>query len=57
MADSNCSALRVGFLIAVGLALFAFAVLVFGRGTRFLSGGEYLETHFQRISGLQTGAQ
>jgi ABC-type transporter Mla subunit MlaD len=57
MADSNCSALRVGVLIAVGLALFAFAVLVFGRGTRFLSGGEYLEAHFQRISGLQTGAQ
>jgi phospholipid/cholesterol/gamma-HCH transport system substrate-binding protein len=56
MADSNYSALRVGILIAVGLAIFAFAVLTFGHGTRFLSGGALFEAHFQRINGLQTGA-
>jgi phospholipid/cholesterol/gamma-HCH transport system substrate-binding protein len=56
MADSNHSTLRVGILIAVGLAIFAFAVLTFGRGTRFLSGSALFEAHFQRINGLQTGA-
>jgi phospholipid/cholesterol/gamma-HCH transport system substrate-binding protein len=53
---SNRSALRVGILVAVGLSIFGFAVLTLGRGTRFLSGGEPLEAHFQRINGLQTGA-
>ena len=56
MTDSNRSALRVGILIAAGLSIFAFAVLVCGRGTRFLSRGERFEAHFQRINGLQTGA-
>jgi phospholipid/cholesterol/gamma-HCH transport system substrate-binding protein len=56
MADSNRSALRVGILLAAGLSIFAFAVLTFGHGTRFLSGGESFEAHFQRINGLQTGA-
>jgi phospholipid/cholesterol/gamma-HCH transport system substrate-binding protein len=56
MTDSNRSALRVGILIAVGLSIFAFTVLVCGRGTRFLSRGERFEAHFQRINGLQTGA-
>jgi phospholipid/cholesterol/gamma-HCH transport system substrate-binding protein len=56
MADSNHSAMRVGILIAAGLALFAFAVLTLGRGARFYSGAEVLEAHFQRINGLQAGA-
>ena len=56
MADSNHSALRVGLLITAGFAIFAFAVLTFGRGTRFFSGAEIFETHFKRINGLQTGA-
>jgi phospholipid/cholesterol/gamma-HCH transport system substrate-binding protein len=56
MADSYGSALRVGILVSVGLAIFGFAVLTLGRGTRFLSGGESFEAHFQRINGLQTGA-
>jgi phospholipid/cholesterol/gamma-HCH transport system substrate-binding protein len=56
MSDSNGSALRVGILVAVGLSILGFAVLTLGRGARFLSGGESLEAHFQRINGLQAGA-
>jgi phospholipid/cholesterol/gamma-HCH transport system substrate-binding protein len=56
MADSNRSTLRVGILIAAGLAIFAFAVLSLGRSTRFLSDSEIFEAHFQRINDLQTGA-
>src|SRR5690348_9136937 len=56
MKDSNRSALRVGVLIAVGLALLAFVVLALGHGARLLSGGKLFEAHFQRINGLQTGA-
>jgi ABC-type transporter Mla subunit MlaD len=56
MKDPNRSALRVGVLIAVGLALLAFAVLALGHGARLFSGGKLFEAHFQRINGLQTGA-
>jgi ABC-type transporter Mla subunit MlaD len=56
MKDPNRSALRVGVLIAVGLALLAFAVLALGHGARLFCGGKLFEAHFQRINGLQTGA-
>ncbi|MBV8452175.1 MAG: MCE family protein, partial [Deltaproteobacteria bacterium] len=56
MADSNRSSLHVGILIAAGLAIFAFAVLTFGRGTRLFVDAELFEVHFHRINGLQTGA-
>src|SRR5215471_1756395 len=56
MADSNGSSLRVGILIASGLAIFAFAVLSFGRGARVFSDSTLFEAHFHRINGLQAGA-
>ena len=55
MKDSNRSALRVGVLIAVGLALLAFAVLALGHGARLLSSGELFEAHFQHINGAYRG--
>ena len=56
MADSNRSSLRVGILIAAGLAIFAFAVLTLGRSRRLFANAELFEVHFHRINGLQTGA-
>jgi len=56
MEDSNRSSLRVGILIAVGLAILAFAVFTFGRGRRLFGNAELFEIHFHRINGLQTGA-
>ena len=56
MEDSDSSSLRVGILIASGLAIFAFAVLSIGRGPRLFSDNVVFEVHFHHINGLQRGA-
>jgi len=53
---SSFSAIRVGALITVAIALTAFAIVVIGRGTRFLTGSQMVEAHFNRTNGLQPGA-
>ena len=56
MTDTRYSALRVGLVIATGLALLGFAIVTIGQGARFLARSETIEAHFRRINGLQTGA-
>jgi len=56
VANRRYAALRVGLVIASGLALVAFAIITIGQGTRFLTRSESIEAHFRRINGLQAGA-
>ena len=56
MADSGYSRIRVGLLIAAGLAILCFAILTVGHGEQFFTRTEVLQAHFERINGLQTGA-
>lgn len=53
---SSFPAIRVGVLISVALALTAFTIAAIGRGTRFLTGSQMIEAHFNRTNGLQAGA-
>jgi len=48
--------IRVGALIAGGLAIICFAIFSIGHGTRVLRRTNTIETHFHRINGLQAGA-
>ncbi len=56
MADSAFSRVRVGALIAAGLAVLCFAILTIGHGAEFFTHTEILQAHFEKINGLQTGA-
>jgi phospholipid/cholesterol/gamma-HCH transport system substrate-binding protein len=56
VARSSVVTIRVGALIAGGLAIIAFAIFSIGHGTRMLRRTDTIETHFHRINGLQTGA-
>ncbi len=56
MADSAYARVRVGALIAAGLAILCFAILTIGHGAEFFTRTETLQAHFERINGLQTGA-
>jgi phospholipid/cholesterol/gamma-HCH transport system substrate-binding protein len=56
VADSAYSRVRVGALIAAGLAILCFAILTIGRGATLFTHAEILQAHFERINGLQTGA-
>lgn len=56
MARSSIVAVRVGVVIAVALAIAAFAIFSIGHGTRILKRTDRIETRFHRINGLQAGA-
>ncbi len=56
MARSTVVTVRVGALIAGGLAIICFGIFSIGHGTRILRRTSSIETHFHRINGLQTGA-
>ena len=56
MAKSSVVTIRVGAIIAGGLAMICFAIFSIGHGTRMLRHTDNIETHFHRINGLQTGA-
>lgn len=56
MARSTVVTVRVGALIAGGLAIICFGIFSIGHGTRILRRTSTIETHFHRINGLQTGA-
>jgi phospholipid/cholesterol/gamma-HCH transport system substrate-binding protein len=56
VAKSTIVTIRVGALIAGGLAIICFAIFSIGHGTRMLQRTDTIETHFHRINGLQTGA-
>src|ERR1700692_3669499 len=48
--------MRVGAVIAGGLAIIGFAIFSIGHGARVLRRTDTIESHFHRIDGLQTGA-
>jgi phospholipid/cholesterol/gamma-HCH transport system substrate-binding protein len=56
VAKSAIVTIRVGAIIAGGLAIMCFAIFSIGHGTRMLRRTDVIETHFHRINGLQTGA-
>ena len=56
MAKSSVVTIRVGALIAGGLAIICFGIFSIGHGVRILGRTATVETHFHRINGLQTGA-
>jgi phospholipid/cholesterol/gamma-HCH transport system substrate-binding protein len=56
VAESAYSRVRVGALIAAGLATLCFAILTIGHGAQFFTRTEILRAHFERINGLQSGA-
>ncbi|HLX36811.1 MAG TPA: MlaD family protein [Candidatus Binataceae bacterium] len=56
MANSSVVTIRVGAIIAAGLAIICFAIFSIGHGTRMLKRTDIIETHFHRINGLQSGA-
>lgn len=56
MAKSSVVTIRVGALIAGGLAIICFGIFSIGHGARILGRTATVETHFHRINGLQTGA-
>ena len=56
MARATVVTIRVGAIIAAGLAIICFAIFSIGHGTRMLRRTDVIETHFHRINGLQTGA-
>lgn len=56
MAQSAYSRVRVGAVIAAALAVLCFAIFQIGHGSRIFTRVESVQTHFERINGLQTGA-
>lgn len=56
MAETGYARVRVGALIAAGLALLCFAILMIGHGAELFTRTEILQAHFEKINGLQTGA-
>jgi phospholipid/cholesterol/gamma-HCH transport system substrate-binding protein len=56
VANSSVVTIRVGAIIAAGLAIICFAIFSIGHGTRMLKRTDVIETHFHRINGLQSGA-
>ncbi len=56
MAETGYARVRVGALIAAGLAVLCFAILMIGHGAEIFTHTEILQAHFERINGLQTGA-
>lgn len=56
MARSSVVTIRVGAIIAAGLAIICFAIFSIGHGTRMLRRTDVIESHFHRINGLQAGA-
>ena len=56
MARSSVVTIRVGAIIAGGLAIICFAIFSIGHGTRLFKRTDTIEAHFHRINGLQTGA-
>jgi phospholipid/cholesterol/gamma-HCH transport system substrate-binding protein len=56
VARSTVVTIRVGAIIAGGLAIICFGIFSIGHGTRMLRRTDTIETHFHRINGLQTGA-
>jgi len=56
VARSTVVTVRVGAIIAGGLAIICFGIFSIGHGSRILRRTETVETHFHRINGLQTGA-
>ncbi len=56
MAETGYARVRVGALIAAGLAILCFAILMIGHGAEIFTHTEILQAHFERINGLQTGA-
>jgi phospholipid/cholesterol/gamma-HCH transport system substrate-binding protein len=56
VANSSVVTIRVGAIIAAGLAIICFAIFSIGHGTRILKRTDVIETHFHRINGLQAGA-
>jgi phospholipid/cholesterol/gamma-HCH transport system substrate-binding protein len=56
VAETGYARVRVGALIAAGLAILCFAILMIGHGAELFTHTEILQAHFERINGLQTGA-
>jgi phospholipid/cholesterol/gamma-HCH transport system substrate-binding protein len=56
VAETGYARVRVGALIAAGLAILCFAILMIGHGAELFTRTEILQAHFERINGLQTGA-
>ncbi|MGH7815529.1 MAG: MlaD family protein [Candidatus Binataceae bacterium] len=56
MARTGISAMRVGATIAAALVVLCFAIFQIGHGSRLFTRTETIQTHFDRINGLQTGA-
>jgi len=56
VARTSVVTIRVGAIIAGGLAIICFAIFSIGHGARMLRRTDVIETHFHRINGLQTGA-
>jgi phospholipid/cholesterol/gamma-HCH transport system substrate-binding protein len=56
VAKSSVVTIRVGALIAGGLAIICFGIFSIGHSVRILGRTATIETHFHRINGLQTGA-
>lgn len=48
--------MRVGATIAAALVVLCFAIFQIGHGSRLFTRTETIQTHFDRINGLQTGA-
>jgi phospholipid/cholesterol/gamma-HCH transport system substrate-binding protein len=56
LKDSTYSSIRVGTVIAIGIAVLGFAIFQMGHGLTIFSSTESLQAHFHRINGLQNGA-
>ncbi|MGO9060735.1 MAG: MlaD family protein [Candidatus Binataceae bacterium] len=56
MPASDYAKVRVGLVIAAGLAILVVAIYSIGSGTRWLRATQTLQTHFHRTNGLQVGA-
>ncbi len=56
MAKRTIVTLRVGVVMAAGIALVCFAIFSIGHGSRLFKHTDLIQAHFQRINGLQTGA-
>lgn len=56
MPASSYSKVRVGVVLAIGLAILMFAIYSIGAGTRWLRETQTLHAHFHRTNGLQAGA-
>jgi phospholipid/cholesterol/gamma-HCH transport system substrate-binding protein len=56
VAETKFSTLRVGMVMAIGIALMAFAVFTIGKGSRLIVSSATFFAHFHRTNGLQAGA-